>query len=208
MRTRKMFRICYTMMNASEPCENEIRVVVKLNGLKYIAGYVAFKCQNIDKSLGVCQKKCKDLYIQLLNGWIKLDNLRFYFQHFLDLIFPSAPNVIKTWTAMLQAKFPKCDQKAVHLYAKTRTFIPIRHLNKYAAKKRTCYGYNLMGQKYKFLVFSLSLSASPMPFYRTGQHKPVKNTLALARAIMESVPDASRVYFNQCVTGSRGPHTS
>lgn len=137
----------------------ELETDVQLDALKYIAGYVAFKCQNVDETLGECramsdlQNVRKDWISVISRGglvhptieWMhKVKQFEILFSEFHGQHVSKCRNVIRTLTTMLQDKFPDCNKKAIHLFVKTRTFIRIRHLNqvmkfnamrKYAAKK-------------------------------------------------------------------------
>lgn len=130
------------------------------DALKYLAGYIAFKCRNIDSNLGSTPTagKCHlDTELSAKQDWITIISkggltspspawLSTICQ--LEIIFAAfhGPNISRcnrvmgTLTDLIHSKFPELNKKIVQLYVRTRTFIRIRHLNKTAksdAMRRT-----------------------------------------------------------------------
>lgn len=126
-------------------CTNED---VTHDALKYLAGYIAFKCKNIDGCLGIVTEKLQpDTKLSTGQDWISiiskggltspspewlaaLMEFEIIFASFHGQHFSKCNKVMETLTSIIQSKFPEIHWKIIALYVRTRSFIRIRHFNK------------------------------------------------------------------------------
>ncbi len=122
-----------------------------MEGMAYLAGYIAFRGHKFDPTLGVrthqSSSTCTDTWIDVLSkgGLFKpaawwLDTIREFEVVFWALHGNAASKVTRVigrLRNMLEKRFPHVHPAVVRLYARTRTFIRIRHLN---GQLRKCKG--------------------------------------------------------------------
>ncbi|KAJ8881097.1 hypothetical protein PR048_017570, partial [Dryococelus australis] len=108
---------------------------ITLEALKYVAGYMAFNCKNIDSSLGSFQEKCDS---NVPSDWISIisrGGLKTPSSEWLDIarqfeiVFAAFHGTELSKSTKLHEKFSELNEKFLRVYVRTRTFIRIRHLD-------------------------------------------------------------------------------
>uniref|UniRef100_T1IQE0 Transposable element P transposase n=1 Tax=Strigamia maritima TaxID=126957 RepID=T1IQE0_STRMM len=113
--------------------------------LKFIAGFIAFKCHKWDKTLGTptgqleISKIDKQKWIQILSKgglrvpspeWLAtIKDFEVNCADFHGNNIAKTENVMKSLISILENKFPQVDKHVISVYVRTRTFIRIRHMN-------------------------------------------------------------------------------
>jgi len=116
---------------------------LKFSGEEYAAGYIASKLQEedldfdlIDHTTGQQQFSwvrfvSKGGLVKPSNVWLQtFKKFNEYFQAFHHAKVNKFPRVVKDLTECIKGEFPEIPEKIIKFYAKTRTSIRIRHLNK------------------------------------------------------------------------------